>query len=129
MKEIKVFVVGSNIDGWIDKVKEYCFDRGEHISFINPSLYKDGMNDRAFISLISHLIHDCDVAIVNTNDFDDMASYELGVINGINSHGEKFIFTIGIGNKREMLPVHAKESILHFEQFYEDAIDFIGLYF
>lgn len=129
MRIIKVYTIGGNSIAWRRQIDEICLRRDRKISFIHPETYRIGTSDKEFSELSKHLIYDSNVAIVNIDDIDDRASYDIGLIDAINMFGNKHIFIIGVGTNVDNIPAHIKESIFHFENHYEDAMDYIEYIF
>lgn len=110
---------------WRRQIEKICLQRDNTISFIHPPLYKIGLGDREYIEWNKRQIFSSDIVVVNIEEIDDNTLYEIGVIDSINTFGNKYIFVIGIGELSVELKPHIKSAIFHHEPNYENAIDYI----
>lgn len=110
---------------WRRQIEEIYLQGGNAVSFIHPPLYKVGLEDKEFAEWNKWQIYDSDIVIVNVEKVDDNNLYEIGIIDSINTFGNRHIFVVGIGELKLELKPHIKSTIFHHESNYEDAVDYI----
>lgn len=110
---------------WRRQVEEIYLQGGNAVSFIHPPLYKVGLEDKEFTEWNKQQIYNSDIVIVNVKEVDDNNLYEIGIIDSINTFGNKHIFVIGVGEQNTELKPHIKSVIFHLEPNYESAVDYI----
>ena len=125
MKMIRAYTMGGNDMEWRRQIEELYQKSGNKISFVHPPIYKLGLVDKEFTEWNKQQILKSDIIILNVEKIDETNIYEIGIIDAINTFGNKKIFVIGVGDTIADLKPHIKSVIFHHELDYEDAIDYI----
>lgn len=75
-------------------------------------------------------VRNSDIVIVNLDTVETSIGthYELGMVDAINSFGNKHIFVIGVGGKDISLHPWIEDTLHRREEKYEDAADYIANY-
>lgn len=141
MKQYKIYTI-SKIDGltyeqqmgWRKQLESLIREKTDvSISFIHPPMYYDYnncdyQNEREVKLWSISQIYNSDIVIVNLNDISNSVEtiYELGVIDTINSIGNKFIHVVGVGKHTH--PWIVDSTLLRKEINLEDAAEYVVNY-
>ncbi len=104
------------------------------VSFVHPPMYYDynngeyHHNEREVKLWSINQIYNSDIVIVNLDDISNSVEtiYELGVIDAINSIGNKFIHVIGVGKYAH--PWVVDSTLLRKETNLEDTAEYVVNY-
>lgn len=120
--------------GWRTEFASLLDDvMGISVKVVNPPLFYDP-NDPDASSVEAEAkewdlaqIRDSDVVVINLDGIEDSIGthYELGYINAINSFGNKHIYVVGFGGKRDFHP-WIKLSLFRWEPNVIAAADFVA---
>lgn len=121
--------------GWRNEFASLVEDLGVSVNVVIPPLYYDpGDPDAANIEAEAKewdlaQIRDSDIVVINLDGIEDSIGthYELGYINAINSFGNKHIYVVGFGGKKELHP-WIKLTLFHWEPNVIGAADFVAKY-
>lgn len=123
MNKVKVYTMGGNCKTWREATKNRLSYNADFI-VVDPICALEEMSVSEFAMWKKQQIYQCHIILLNLTDILIRDIYDLGIVDAINTFGDKYIYVVGCGRLKpiaENLPF----QWFHYERHLEDAIDYI----